>query len=115
MPEARIERIVGRRVWDSRGRPTVEAEIFLDNGASGRAIAPAGASTGTHEAVELRDGGPVLGGFGVDRAIANVNGEIAAALHSMPIADQNAIRSEEHTSELQSQSNLVCRLLLEKQ
>jgi len=91
MPEARIERIVGCRVWDSRGRPTVEAEIFLDNGASGRAIAPAGASTGTHEAVELRDGGPVLGGFGVDRAIANVNGEIAAALHSMPIADQNAI------------------------
>src|SRR6516225_7831192 len=79
MPEARIERIVGRRVWDSRGRPTVEAEIFLDNGASGRAIAPAGASTGTHEAVELRDGGSVLGGFGVDRAIANVNGEIAVA------------------------------------
>jgi enolase len=91
MPEVRIERIVGRRVWDSRGRPTVEAEIFLDNGASGRAIAPAGASTGTHEAVELRDGGPLLGGFGVDRAIANVNGEIGAALHSMPIADQNAI------------------------
>ena len=91
MPEARIERIVGCRVWDSRGRPTVEAEIFLDNGASGRAIAPAGASTGTHEAVELRDGGSVLGGFGVDRAIANVNGEIAVALHSMPIADQNAI------------------------
>jgi enolase len=91
MTEARIERIVGRRVWDSRGRPTLEAEIFLYNCASGRAIAPAGASTGTHEAVELRDGGPVLGGLGVDRAIANINGEIAAALHSMPIADQNAI------------------------
>jgi enolase len=91
MPEARIERIVGRRVWDSRGRPTVEAEIFLYDGANGRAIAPAGASTGTHEAVDLRDGGPVLGGLGVDRAIANINGEIAAALHSMPIADQNAI------------------------
>ena len=91
MPEARIERIVGRRVWDSRGRPTVEAEIFLYDGANGRAIAPAGASTGTHEAVDLRDGGPVLGGLGVDRAIANINGEIPAALHSMPIADQNAI------------------------
>src|SRR6266852_1947096 len=91
MAEARIESIVGRRVWDSRGRPTVESEIFLDNGASGRAIAPAGASTGTHEAVELRDGGAAFGGFGVDRAIASVNGEIAAALRSMPIADQPAI------------------------
>src|SRR5437667_4251164 len=91
MPEARIQRITGRRVWDSRGRPTVEAEIILDNGASGRAIAPAGASTGTFEAVELRDGGQDFGGFGVDRAIANVDGEIAAALRSMPIADQAAI------------------------
>src|SRR3984893_8197155 len=91
MAEARIERIVGRWVWDSRGRPTVEAEIFLDNGSSGRGIGPAGASTGTHEAVELRDGGAAFGGFGVDRAIANVNGEIAAALRSMPIADQTAI------------------------
>jgi len=91
MAEPRIERIVGRRVWDSRGRPTVEAEIFLDTGVSGRAIAPAGASTGTHEAVELRDGGPAFGGFGVDRAVASINGEIAAALRSMPIADQAAI------------------------
>jgi len=91
MPEARIERIVGRRLWDSRGRPTIEAEIFLDNGVSGRATAPAGASTGTHEAVELRDGGQAFGGFGVARAVASVNGEIAAALRSMPIADQAAI------------------------
>jgi len=91
MAELRIERIVGRRVWDSRGRPTVEAEIFLDTGVSGRAIAPAGASTGTHEAVELRDDGPAFGGFGVDRAVASINGEIAAALRSMPIADQAAI------------------------
>jgi enolase len=91
MSKARIARIIGRRVWDSRGRPTVEAEIFLDTGASGRAIAPAGASTGTHEAVELRDGGGAFGGFGVDRAVANVNGEIAAALRSLPIADQGAI------------------------
>lgn len=91
MTEARITQIVGRRVWDSRGRPTVEAEIFLDNGASGRAIAPAGASTGTHEALELRDGGAAFGGFGVDRAVANVNAEIAAALRAMPIAEQGAI------------------------
>jgi len=91
MAEPHIERVVGRRVWDSRGRPTVEAEIFLDNGASGRAIAPAGASTGAHEAMELRDGGDAFGGFGVDRAVANVNGEIAAALRGMPVADQSAI------------------------
>jgi enolase len=91
MAEARIERIVGRWVWDSRGRPTVEAEIVLDNGASGRAIAPAGASTSTREAVELRDGGPAYGGFGVDRAVANINGEIATALRAMSIADQAAI------------------------
>src|SRR5437588_5842778 len=91
MAEARIERIVGRPVWDSRGRPTVEAEIFLDTGASGRAIAPAGASTSTYEAVDLRDHGPEFGGFGVDRAVANVNREIAAALRTMRIADQNAI------------------------
>src|SRR5262249_21068980 len=93
MAEMRISRVVGRRVWDSRGRPTVEAEIFLDNGASGRAIAPAGASTGTHEAIELRDGGSAFGGFGVDRAVANINGEIASALRSLPVADQNAIDS----------------------
>jgi enolase len=91
MVEARIERIVGRRVWDSRGRPTVEAQIFLDTGASGQAIAPAGASTGTHEAVDLRDHLPEFGGFGVGCAVANVNGEIAAALRTMPIADQSAI------------------------
>jgi len=92
MTEPRINHVVGRRVWDSRGRPTVEAEIFLDNGASGRAIAPAGASAGTHEAIELRDGGPEFGGFGVNRAIANINGEIAAALRGMPIAAQRARR-----------------------
>jgi enolase len=91
MAEPHIERIVGRRVWDSRGRPTVEAEVLLDSGASGRAIAPAGASTGTYEAIELRDGGDAFGGFGVERAVANVNGEIDAALRLLPIADQRAI------------------------
>ena len=72
----------GRRVWDSRGRPTVEAEVTLSGGASGRAIAPAGASTGLGEALDLRDGGERYGGFGVDRAIANINGEISDALRS---------------------------------
>lgn len=86
-----IDRVIGRRVWDSRGRPTVEAEIILNNGTSGRAIAPAGASTGTHEAVDLRDGGTTFGGLDVTRAVANITTEIAAALRGMPIADQAAI------------------------
>jgi phosphopyruvate hydratase len=90
-PHPCIERVIGRRVWDSRGRPTVEAEIFLDNGVSGRAIAPAGASTGANEAVDLRDGGKEFGGFGVNRAVGNITTEIAAALRGMPIADQASI------------------------
>ena len=69
-----------RRVWDSRGRPTVEAEVTLAGGARGRAIAPAGASRGSREAVDLRDGGPRFGGFDVTRALASVDGLIAAAL-----------------------------------
>ena len=86
-----IERVIGRRVWDSRGRPTVEAEVVLSNGARGRAIAPAGASTGTNEAVDLRDGGAPFGGLGVDRAVRNVSSEIADALRGMPSIDQEAI------------------------
>jgi enolase 1/2/3 len=91
MAAARIAQVIGRRVWDSRGRPTVEAEIILDSGVRGRAIAPAGASTGSREALELRDGGAAFGGFGVGRALAHVNGEIAAALAGMGVADQQAI------------------------
>jgi len=75
-----IRRVHARRVWDSRGRPTVEAEVGLAGGAIGRAIVPAGASKGTREALELRDGGPAFGGLDVMRAVANVNGEIAGAL-----------------------------------
>jgi len=86
-----IERIVARRVWDSRGRPTVEADVVVTGGAIGRAIAPAGASTGRNEAVELRDGGPELDGYGVGRAIAMIETEIAPALRGMKIADQAAI------------------------
>jgi len=91
MSSSRISKIAGRRVWDSRGRPTVEAEIVLEDGASGRAIAPAGASTGTGEALDLRDGGRKLGGVDVSRAVAHVNGEIAAALSGRDAADQAAL------------------------
>jgi enolase len=91
MTATAIARIHGRRVWDSRGRPTVEAEVTLANGAVGRAIAPAGASRGTREAVDLRDGGALLGGLGVRRAVANVDGPIATALVGMDALDQAAV------------------------
>ena len=75
-----IKSILARRVWDSRGRPTVEAEVVLNDGSLGRAIAPAGASKGTREALELRDGGDRFGGLDVMRAVGYVNGEISKAL-----------------------------------
>ena len=74
-----IVSVHGRRVWDSRGRPTVEAEVRLDGGAVGRAIAPAGASTGSAEAVDRRDGGEAFGGFDVRGACAAVEGDTVAA------------------------------------
>ena len=86
-----IAHVIGRRVWDSRGRPTVEAEVVLSNGARGRAIAPAGASTGRNEAIDLRDGGDAFGGLGVERALRNVSTDIAEALRGMPALDQQAI------------------------
>ena len=88
MTDTTIASVQGRRVWDSRGRPTVEAEVTLADGARGRAIAPAGASTGSGEAVDLRDGGKAFGGFDVTRAVAAVNGEIAAELKGMDAGDQ---------------------------
>jgi len=87
----RIARVRGRRVWDSRARPTVEAEVTLDTGISGRAIAPAGASMGSGEAVDLRDGGKALGGYDVRRAVQHIETEIAGALQGMDVADQAAI------------------------
>jgi enolase len=83
-----IRSIHARRVWDSRGRPTVEAEVALQDGASGRAIVPAGASRGTREALELRDGSTRFAGLDVLRAIDNVNGEIARALVGRDATDQ---------------------------
>ncbi|MEY3112026.1 MAG: enolase [Actinomycetota bacterium] len=87
----RISRIVAREVLDSRGNPTVEAEVMLEGGARGRAIVPSGASTGEHEARELRDGGSRYGGKGVATAVANVNGEIASALVGSDASDQAAL------------------------
>jgi enolase len=86
-----IEHVIGREVLDSRGNPTVEAEVLLDSGARGRAIAPSGASTGIREAVELRDGGPRFGGKGVLRAVAHVNGEIADTIRGHDAFDQRAV------------------------
>ncbi|MBN8891967.1 MAG: phosphopyruvate hydratase, partial [Rhodospirillales bacterium] len=76
MSDTEIVYVHGRRVWDSRGRPTVEAEILLSGGAVGRAIAPAGASTGSGEALDLRDGGTAFGGYGVTKAVDNINDAI---------------------------------------
>ena len=87
----KIIEVKGRRVWDSRGRPTVETEVRLAGGATGRAIAPAGASRGMHEAIDLRDGGENFDGYGVDRALDNVNGLIADLLRGMDASDQEAI------------------------
>ncbi len=85
---SRIKSVRGRRVWDSRGRPTVETEITLESGKTGRAIAPAGASTGSAEAVDRRDGGAAFGGYDVQGALGAVNGEIAALLRGREVADQ---------------------------
>ncbi|HKG42746.1 MAG TPA: phosphopyruvate hydratase [Gaiellaceae bacterium] len=86
-----IAHVHGRQVLDSRGNPTVEVEVALGSGASGRAAVPSGASTGVHEALELRDGGPEWGGKGVTRAVDNVNGEIAEAVGGLDAADQRTL------------------------
>src|SRR5215218_6962157 len=86
-----IVQMVGRELLDSRGNPTVEVEVLLDSGASGRAAVPSGASTGEHEAVELRDGGDRYGGKGVAKAVAAVNGEIADELLGADAFEQRAL------------------------
>lgn len=88
---SKIKNVIARRVWDSRGWPTVEAEVQLDNGVSGRGLAPAGASCGMHEAVELRDGGTSLSGKDIQKALANIKNEIAPALIGVDVADQRLI------------------------
>jgi enolase len=86
-----IARVHARQILDSRGNPTVEVDVQLRSGASGRAAVPSGASTGEFEATELRDGGEAWQGKGVTRAVANVDGEIAAAVTGLDAAEQAAL------------------------
>jgi enolase len=88
---SRITSVTARQILDSRGNPTVEAEVRLDSGAFGRAAVPSGASTGVHEAVELRDGGDAYGGKGVTKAVAHASGEIADAVRGLDAADQEQV------------------------
>jgi enolase len=90
---SRISEVHGRQVLDSRGNPTVEVDVRLESGAFGSAVVPSGASTGAHEAVELRDGGPAWGGKGVTTAVANVNGSLRDAVVGLDAADQAAVDS----------------------
>ena len=103
MTATTIVEVAGRRVWDSRGRPTVEAEVVLGGGARGRAIAPAGASTGSGEAIDLRDHGTAHGGYGVGRAVAAVNAEIRAGLTGMDASNQRVV--DERLIELDGTEN----------
>jgi enolase len=91
MSATRISAVSGRRVWDSRGNPTVEVTVLLENGLGGRAIAPAGASRGSREAVDLRDGGTRLRGLDVQGALANIAGPIASVMIGREVADQAGI------------------------
>ena len=86
-----IEKVHARQIVDSRGNPTVEAEVTLASGAEGTAAVPSGASTGEFEAVELRDGGSEWGGKGVSQAVGNANGELAEAVKGIDGADQEAV------------------------
>ena len=88
---AAIIEVIAREILDSRGNPTVEAEVVLDDGAFGRAGVPSGASTGEHEAVELRDGGERYNGAGVQKACDAVNSELAPAVLSLDASDQRAV------------------------
>jgi enolase len=86
-----IRDVHARQILDSRGNPTLEVDVRLESGALGRAAVPSGASTGAHEAVELRDGGDAYGGKAVTKAVANANGEIADAVRGLDAADQEAV------------------------
>ena len=104
MSDPVVQSLIARRVWDSRGRPTVEAEIALSDGAVGRAIAPAGASRGSREAVEKRDGGARLGGLDVRGALEGILTEIAPVLIGADPFGQAAI--DQRMVELDGTENL---------
>ena len=90
--DTHITTIRGRQIFDSRGNPTVEADVTLSDGSFGRAAVPSGASTGSHEAHELRDNDPArFGGKGVGKAVAAVNGELAQALMGADVLDQHSL------------------------
>ncbi len=86
-----IASVYASQILDSRGNPTVEVEVSLESGVTGRAAVPSGASTGVHEALELRDGGQAWGGKGVTKAVANANGEISEAVRGLDAGDQRAL------------------------
>ena len=89
---SKIVKVLAREIIDSRGNPTVEADVYLNDGSFGRAAAPSGASTGIREALELRDGDPKrFGGKGVLKAVANVNEKIAPAVLGLDAADQRSL------------------------
>lgn len=86
-----IEDIRARRIWDSRGRPTVEVDVRLENGKCGRGVAPAGASRGVNEAMDLRDGGPLFGGLDVSNALGKIKSDVAPAIIGLDAMDQRAV------------------------
>ena len=88
---SKIKNIISRQILDSRGYPTVETDVILDNGTIGRASVPSGASTGKHEACELRDGNKQYNGKSVKKAVSNVNGEIFDAITGNDVSDQSLI------------------------
>lgn len=88
-----ITQLLARRIWDSRGRPTIEVEVTTEDGSKGFGIAPAGASRGTREAIESRDGGKAFGGLDVQKAIEGIEKEIAPSLIGMDVSDQTGIDS----------------------
>ena len=87
----KIKDVIGREILDSRGNPTVEVDVVLENGVMGRAAVPSGASTGEREALELRDGGERFGGKGVLKAVANVNGPLRDLVIGMDASKQKEL------------------------
>jgi enolase len=88
---SKISKVIARQIFDSRGNPTVEVDILTDKGVLGRAAVPSGASTGEHEAVELRDGGRNYMGKGVLKAVSNVNNIISKKIIGLSVFDQESI------------------------